>query len=250
VSASRDAGRSTANRLLAVLAVFESGTPSMRLSTISAISGLSMATTYRLTGELVQWGAIEKNLDGTFQVGTRLWKLGAHAPRLRELRETARPVLTHLHEATGETVQLAVAENDHALCIDKIAGSRSTFNVTEVAGPLPLHATAVGKVILAFSEHAQTEATRLRRFTARTIVDPGVLRDVVDTARLQRVAYSREEMTRGTASVAAPIFDETGRFRASLGILAASSTNLARLVPMVHSAASSVSGRLGHRGDK
>jgi len=247
MGASAEPGRSTASRLLAVLGAFDQEHPVMNLTRLSTEAGLPIATAYRLANELMGWGAIERNEDGSYQVGVKLWELGSLAPRQRDLRLLARPIMEGLHEATGQTVQLAVLDGKQALCLEKISGSRSATNVTEVARRLPLHATGVGKVILAFSDPellARLARGGLKPSTNRTIVMPGMLDQNLSRIRRERVGYCREEMTLGTSSVAAPITDGAGKFIASLGVLTKSTTDLSRLAPAVRTAALSISRRL------
>lgn len=245
---SAEAGRSTASRLLAVLGAFDRRHPIMNLTRLSKVSGISLATTHRIAKELVRWGALERNPDGTFQIGLKLWEIGSLAPRQRELRHAARPILDSLHEATGEIVQLAVLEQHQALVVEKVSGTRAVSNVTEVAGRLPLHATGVGKVFLSFGPPELLEdalAEGLRQFTERTITDAAHIQAAVRRARRESVAYCRDEMTPGTSSVAAPVFDSDGRLIAAVGVLAGSGASLSRLAPAVLTAAGSISRRLG-----
>ena len=248
MSNTREPGRSTASRLFAVLEAFKSRGPLLSFTEIGEITGLPLATTHRVTRELLKVGALERNADGMFQIGLHLWELGALAPRQRDLRRVAQPMMASIHEATGEVVQLVIFENGRAICVEKISGSRAVGNVTEVARALPLHATAVGKVILAFSgEHFDDLiGARLRRFTPQTLVDRDRLRAEVEKLRQEYVGYCREEFTLGTASVASPIFDADGHFVAALGILSSSPVGLPRLAPAIRTAALSVSQRMGY----
>lgn len=249
MASSSEPGRSTASRLFAVLNAFDRRHSALTLSALAEAAGLPIATTYRQVRELVAAGAMERNDDGTYQIGLRLWELGALAPRQRDLRGVARPAMERLHEVTGETVQLVVMDRGRALCIEKVSGTRSAANLTEVAGGLPLHATAVGKVILTFAEFPQPvalERRRLRAFTPHTIMDGRRLSGELDRVRTENVAYCREELTIGTSSVAAPVFGADGRFVAALGVLVGARGGLPKLAPAVRAAAQSVSRRLGH----
>lgn len=244
---SLEPGRSTASRVFAVLHTFQTQREPLTLSRIAEISGLPVTTTHRITHELVTEGVIERRPDGRFQIGLKLWELGSLAPRQRDLRHAARPLMESLHEATGLTVQLVILDRRRALCIEKISGTRSATNVTEVARALPLHATGVGKVILAFAEDLDpARARRLTRFTPTTIVDSSKLALEVDRVRESYVAYCREEMTLGTASVAAPVFDSDGEFVAALGVLT-HPVDLTRLASAVRTASLGISRRLGYR---
>jgi len=240
----RERGRASSSRLLALLAAFTSAEPVMSLTRLAERSGLPVATAHRLAGELAEWGALERLPDGRFQIGMRLWLVGALAPGHRDLRSRALPFMEDLYEATHEVVQLAVRDGSRALVVEVLSGRRSVANRTVVAGPLPLHATGVGKVILAFSEAellAQVVAEGLGRRTPHTITLPGVLADALRQVRETHLGYSIEEMSLGASSVAAPVFGPDGELRAALAVVARSSTGLGPLSVAVRMAALGVS---------
>lgn len=250
---SSEPGRTAASRLFAVLYSFSRSRPILSLTEVSAIAGLPVATAYRILQELAASGAVERLPGGKYQIGLRLWEIGSLAPRQRDLRRIARSVMQSLHEATNETVQLAVPKAEGALVVEKISGTRTASNVTEVAGVLPFHATAVGKIFLGFGPEElieQMSNRALRKFTPFTSTDWAALVEERLTIRREHVAYSREELTLGTASVAAPIFDVTGDVVASIGILTSSTMALARLTPSVRVASLSVSERIGYRSEE
>jgi DNA-binding IclR family transcriptional regulator len=107
-------------------------------------------------GELVQWGALDRDAGGRYHVGLRLWEVAQNAGR--QLRDTARPFLQDLFSLTQETAHLAVREGHEALYIDRVYSSRRAPRASRVGGRLPLHATAVGKVLLAYEEPWVREA--------------------------------------------------------------------------------------------
>lgn len=247
----REAGRSTVSRLLSLLVTFTSAKPLLSLSDLAVSTGLPISTVHRLAGELTGWGALERLPDGRFQIGLRLWHIGALAPGHRDLRSIAIPFMEDLYEATHENVQLAVRDDTRALYLDKISGSQSVDTVTQVAGLLPLHATGVGKVILAFSEPdllAQIASEGLTRCTPHTITMPGVLAETLRRVRETQLAYSLEEMTIGASSVAAPIFGPDGGLVASLALVVRSSTNVRALAAAVRTAALGVTRQLHNPG--
>jgi DNA-binding IclR family transcriptional regulator len=245
---SNEPGRSSTSRVFAMLHAFRRSSHPMTLTELARRSGIPVATAYRLSRELMAEGALERNEDGTLQIGVGLWELGSAAPRQRGLRRAARPVMQSLAGHTRMVVHMAVANHHEAVCVEKITGSWAVANVAEVAGSLPLHATGVGKVILAYSDDpgvsAVLQAASLRRYTARTIAGPGRLAAELAEVRRARVGYSRGELTVGTASVAAPVFDAEGRFVAALGLLAPEAEQVDRLAPEVRRAADAISRRL------
>ena len=142
----REPGRSTIDRLLTLLDVFD-GTD-LTLAEIAERAGLPLTTAHRMLCALERWGGIERAPSGHFRVGVRLWELGTRAAIPSGLREAALPLMQNLCESTTN-VQLAIRDGYDALIIERLKGLRAVPTVTEVGGRLPLHATGVGKVLLA-----------------------------------------------------------------------------------------------------
>jgi len=236
-------GTSVASRLLAVLAAFDSGHQQLQLSQIARRAGLPLTTAHRLVAELHAWGGLVRGGDGRYEVGRRLWDIGILAGVQRDLREAALPYLQDLHGSTGETVHLAVRDGLHALYVERVVGRTSARVLSRTGTRLPLHATAVGKVLLA---HAPEEVARAAlagpaRVTAWTITEPGRLAREIEQGRRRGYARTSQEMTPGAWSVAVPVSAPDGTVVAALGVVVASpSRELTRLVPALRVAASGI----------
>ncbi|TVT60930.1 IclR family transcriptional regulator [Amycolatopsis rhizosphaerae] len=233
-------GESVSRRLLTVLDCFDVAHPALSLTEVAARSGLPVSTARRLINELRSWGGLERLDDGRYRIGMRLWTIGSLAPRQRGLREAALPYMHDLFQATQENIQLTVLEGTQALCIEKISSTKAVPTLTHIGGRLPLHATGVGKALLAFSGKELLGAVAdsgLTPMTPHTITQPGRLAAALAEVRKSGVAYSYEEMTLGAVSVAAPIVGLDGGVRAALGIVAHSRAAVDRLAPAVRAAA-------------
>ena len=229
-------GESVSGRLFRVLDCFDPLHTELSLTRIAERSGLPTSTARRLITELVGWGGLERLVDGRYRVGIQLWRIGILAPQQRGLREAASPLMHDLCKATKETVQLAVLDGDEALCVEKVTTRSAVVNVTEVGGRLPLHATAVGKCLLAHSPTGVFERLAQRgfaRLTARPVPQPRLLRAALRETRRTGVAYSREEMTIGAASVAAPIIAPGGVLLGALGVVVHATSRVEHLAPAV-----------------
>ncbi|MBO0849403.1 MAG: IclR family transcriptional regulator [Pseudonocardia sp.] len=243
--------RSSVGRAMSVLAAFTAGRMELNLSEISRRTGLPLTTTHRLVGQLTRWGALEQTERG-YQVGLRLWEIGALAPRGHGLREIAMPFLEDLHEATRQNVQLAVVDGNDAVYVERLSSRHAVGIITRVGGRLPLHATGVGLVLLAFSEPEFQErvlAAPMRRFTEKTIVSPGELRRVIADVRKRRIAVSDGQITLDALSVAAPVFGADGKVQASLSVVVPSDRQPAEYIPAVHAAGRGISRGLGWMPD-
>lgn len=169
-------GRSVISKVVSLLDAFSPDVAELSLGELSQTTGLPMSTTYRLACELVAWGGLERADGGGYRVGMRMWELGALAGRGRTLRDVALPIMADLYEATHESVHLAVRDGHEALYVDTIAGHDAVPVVSRRGQRLPLHATGVGKVLLAHGPPellADLVEAGLVRYTPRTIVAPG-----------------------------------------------------------------------------
>ncbi len=234
--------RSVTSRALTVLAAFDHRHRQLTLSQIARRAHLPLATAHRLVADLVAWDALERLPDGTYEIGRRLWGVGTLSHVEAGLREAAAHSLADLFAATGENVQLAVVDGTHALYVDRIRGRRSVAIVSHAGAKLPLHATGVGKALLAWSpgELIDAVACDLRRITPYTITDPVRLRRDLAQARAQGWASTVQEMTLGTWSVAAPIMDGPTVI-AAVGIVASSNRrDLQRFLPTLLATAAQI----------
>ncbi|GAB3199999.1 IclR family transcriptional regulator [Geodermatophilus arenarius] len=236
-------GRSVTSRALAVLDAFDASAPRLTLTEIAERSGTPLTTAHRLLAELTGWGALARRADGRYEIGRKLWDLGLLAPVSLELRQVAAPYLLDVHTATRDTVHLAVRDGLSALYVERISGRESVPVVSQVGSRLPLHATGVGKVLLAAApDDVVAEALAApARATRHTVVEPARLRRELAEVRRRGFARTAEEMSLGTLSVAVPVPVERGgstAVAAALGIVVPSHRrDLSRLVPVLEVAA-------------
>ncbi|QKT12705.1 IclR family transcriptional regulator [Rhodococcus sp. AG1013] len=230
----REAGRTTASRVLAILEVFGEDPGPHALSTIAAATSMPLTTVHRLVGELEQWGALLRGPDGRYQIGIRLWEIGQNAG-LR-LRDIVHPPLQDLFDLTHETVHFVVRRGTEVIYVDRIYGSRRVPRLARVGSRLPLHPTAVGKVLLAYQDPWFREtylAHTLERRSRFTITEPARLARELDTIREQGYARTQEEMALGSCSVAIPVRAPNDEVVAAIGIVLPSSrsADIARFLP-------------------
>lgn len=195
-------------------------------------TGLARSTAHRLAVELADLGMLDRQSDGTYTIGTGLWELGELAPVSMRLRERALPHMLHLYEASGENVHLAVLSDDdplvaEALYVGRVTGPTSIPTLSRMGGRHPLHTTGVGKALLAARDDDWIDrflSRPLERETVHSITDAARLREELERARRLGFATTRQEMTLGNVSVAAPIPVVDGLPPAAVGVV----THLAR----------------------
>lgn len=158
--------------------------------------------------------------SGAYVIGRRLWDIGLLAPVHAGLGRIASPYLHDLYGATGATVHLAVRDGRRALYVDRLSGHTSVPVVSAIGSRLPLHATGVGKVLLAHApEGVRAEVLDdLPRMTPHTVSQPGRLRRQLEKVREDDFATTVEEMSLGACSAAVPI-RSGGDVVAALGVV-------------------------------
>ncbi len=201
------AGVSVTSRALALLGAYDEQHRRLGLSELAERAGLPVPTAHRLVGELVAWGALSRTPSGEYVIGRRLWDVGLLAPVQTGLRQLASPYLHDLYGATLATVHLAVRDGLEVLYVDRLSGHASVPVVSTIGSRLPLHATGVGKVLLAHApEPVQAEVlAHLTRITPYTVAQPGVLRRQLRQVLVEDHATTTEEMSLGACSVGVPI---------------------------------------------
>jgi len=240
-------GVSVASRTLALLGAFDAAHRRLSLTDMARRADLPVPTAYRLVNELQRWGALTRTSSGDYVIGRRLWDVGLLAPMQTGLREVASPFLHDLYGATLATVHLAVREGTNALYIERLSGHASVPVVSKIGTRLPMHATGVGKVLLAHAPEAiRTDVlAHLTRLTAHTVIHSGVLRNQLSRVHRDGYATTVEEMTLGACSVAVPVYRGVDVV-AALGVVVPSlNRDKLRLVSALNGAAQGISRSLG-----
>ncbi len=204
-------------RALAVVDVLAGGSE-LGTNEIARRTGINASTVSRLLATLAAGGLVEHvESTGRYRLGMRLVQLGNAVLERLDLREIARPHLQALVAATDETATLSVPGERLAVTVDFIQSPSSVQSVARVGRPSVLHATATGKVMLAFAgiEHPRDP---LESYTERTIADAGALAAEVERARRRGWAQTTGEREEGLNAVAFPVWDDQGRLAAILGL--------------------------------
>jgi DNA-binding IclR family transcriptional regulator len=232
-------------RALQLLDAFDAEHRELTLSELARRADMPLSTAHRLIQELCGWGAVERDDDGLYRIGLRLWELGSLAPRGPGLRETALPFLEDLSRITRENVQLAVREGAEVVFVEKIAGSGAVPVLTRVGGRFALTATGVGLVLLA---HAPAEVQEevlgspIDRYTAKTVTEPGPLRRMLAAVRSNGFSISDRQVTMDALSVGAPIHNRHGEVVAAVSLVVRhGSTSPHALARLVRTSAQAIS---------
>src|SRR5689334_17658004 len=162
---------------------------------IAGATGLPLSTTHRLVRDLATWRLLERTTDGRYGVGLALRRI-ATSGFVVDVRARAPQVLADLVQVLDAEARLGVLdENLHVAHLTQAPG-RPVVPTVVPAAPLPIHATAMGKALLAFSSPdvvAAVVARGLAAYTPFTVTTPDRLHRVLARIRRRRVATSRWE---------------------------------------------------------
>jgi DNA-binding IclR family transcriptional regulator len=215
-----DVPESVIGRIVLVLDAFGPDDQSLGLTELSKRCGIAKPTVHRLASQLIEARLLERE-GQRYRLGVRLFELGQRVPSARRLRDAAMPFLEDLYVATRETVHLAVPDGTQVMYLEKLSGHRPVDAPSRVAGRMPMHCTATGKAILAYSAPdtiAAVLGAPLPRRTPYTQTVPSVLRAELTEIKRIGIAYEREETRLGYVSVAAPIFGPEQRLIGAVSV--------------------------------
>ncbi|TMV05496.1 IclR family transcriptional regulator [Ruegeria sediminis] len=183
----------------------------------------SPATVYRILVTLEARGLVE--FDPAMQlwhVGPQAFVIGARFLRRSSLAERARPLLRRLMMETGETANLGIAQGQSVLFVSQVETQSSIRAFFPPGTTSPLHASGIGKALLAHMEESQVTLTlssgKLERFTEFTICDPAQLGQELQNIRACGFAFDNEEKNIGMRCIAAPVFGPHGEAVAGLSV--------------------------------
>ena len=228
---STEPGQSVTSRVSAILLTF-TDCDDRSLTEIARLAGFPVSTAHRLAVELASRNLLERDANGHYHVGSPLRGIGFSEWATPTLVERASCILDDLSGAISRPTRLGVLLGTEVRYVEK----RPNYPVTsfDVAATLPAHATALGKVLLAFSPTRITDgliAKGLTQFTRYTIVAPEKFRHSLTTIRQAHVAVSSGELEIGNHCIAMPVFAD-GKVLAAIEVQVADPQNdLARISP-------------------
>ena len=210
------------DKLDQLLQLFRVDHPEQSGREIGQALGLPKTTTYRLLRRFVQLGFIDRDPDtGRYRLGIRLAALGDLARHSTSLQRVALPELRQLSQATGEWATLMVLSGSVAMVVEVVQSYRPLALPGLLGGPHPLHATAGGKVLLAWKPEPEWRRylrEPLERYTVGTITDVSALEREFDAVRKQGYAVVKGEWFEDMIGAAAPVRNHRGDIVAAVTI--------------------------------
>lgn len=184
---------------------------------IARRTGVNVSTISRLLSTLTTAGLVQHiPSTGRYRLGIRILQLAGAAREGLDVQGMARPLLEELTAITGETATLSLPGTVDLLTVDFVPSPQSVRSVAQVGRNSVAHATAAGKVLLAWG--GRLPDGELVRYTERTTVDRDALAQEIDRVRERGWAQAVGEREEDLNGVAVPVFDGTGTLTAVLGV--------------------------------
>jgi DNA-binding IclR family transcriptional regulator len=198
-------------RILELLASRED----LGVTEIARETGMTKPRAYRHLRTLLAMGyTVQRAGSDRYARGPKLLALARAIGQSAEdgLIELARPVLQGLHERFDHAFNLSLVYGDSVSIVESLPGKALVGIAVKLDEPLPLHATAAGKLLLAERHRANgaLPAGKLERFTGHTVVEPADLERELATVAARGWADAPEEIVLGINAVSVPVHDQRG----------------------------------------
>lgn len=210
------------DRAARILKALATGPGRLGVSELSARLGLAKGTVHGLLRTLHDHGLVEQHADSDkYQLGPALLQLSSRYLDVNELRSRSLAWSELLAQQSAEAVRVGAPHGAWILVVHHVFRPDASLQILEVGAQLPLHATALGKAVLAYlTDEARAELLPedLTRLTGQTLVTAAALAEDLEAVRSRGYAVEHEEAVVGEAGIAAPIFDRHGDTIGAIGI--------------------------------
>ncbi len=204
-------GVSALERALSILEIIGNSGKPLDINQLANLSGIPLSSLYRLLDTFTAMGFLNRDSGNrTYSLGFKLLYLGNQARLQLSLIDTVKPFLEDLTEKTGETTNLVVEDRGEAIYVERV-DSPYPLRITHMIGKkAPLHATGVGKCLLAWRSSQEVirimEKKGMAKLTPNTITNINDLLQELQRVKKKGYALDCEECEIGIRCVAAPIF--------------------------------------------
>ncbi|GAA3909706.1 glyoxylate bypass operon transcriptional repressor IclR [Halomonas cibimaris] len=228
----------------------------LSLSELADMAGLAPSTAHRLLQALQSQGFVtQENEQGLWRIDVKAFRIGNSFLEARDVIATGRPYLRQLTRITGETANLGIRDGATAVFLAQQESPQMMRMITRLGSRAPLHASGVGKALLAWipdDERARLLAGReLTRVTHNTLYTAPALKEEMARIRAQGFACDREEHAIGLHCVAACVYDERATPLAAISVSGPMAripeARLIELGALVQDTAAEITAQLGGR---
>ncbi len=208
-------------KALDILEELANGKDAISLTELSQRLSYPLSTTYRLLNTLVDKNYVYKNKN-LYKIGPGVLRLQALSQQNFQLEQLAWPFLAELEERTELTTNLAIKDGLEMFIIKIINGSKNLVVNNNLGMSVPLHASALGKCLLAFSPMNEQQTfldhLKLKRYTPKTITDLTYLIQELEVTKKRGYSVDDEEFVTGIRCIGAPILNADNRVIAAISV--------------------------------
>ncbi|MFK0382978.1 IclR family transcriptional regulator [Agrobacterium sp. NPDC090273] len=219
------AGTGTLDMALKVVDYLAGQSQPVALAQIAKAFSASKATIYRHLVTLERHGFVRQDKETSrYEPGVKLLVLGEAVRNRFDVATAARQEVSLLGERTGQAVTICRMIDERLVVLDLIHGRTVIEFGTRPGTELSVHATAHGKVWLAYGDEelfGRITSDALKAWTPQTIVDPTALRTEMELVRRRGFAIAPDELITAVNALAAPIFDHSNAIVGSVAIVGA-----------------------------
>ena len=216
-------GVQAADTALSILEAVAFSQEPLGVTQIASALGTAKGATFRYLQTLVDRGyLVQEPVGSRFRLGLKAFALGRNAPAEWDIAAVLAAPMRQARDATGLSVVLSTPTLQGACVLATVPGTKEIEIGVRVGSTLAMHASAQGKIFLAFSRIAsldQLADTELPRFTDKTTISKAVLREEIEAVRRQGYALAPEEVLPGINTAAVPVFDQNKSLVAALAIV-------------------------------
>ena len=226
----------------------------LTLTDLSQQAGLSPATAYRMLTTMEAHGFVRNEEErGLWSVGVETFRAGSAFARGTNVVDAGRPIMRLLMEQTGETANLAIAQDGDVVFVSQIETDEPIRAFFRPGARGPMHASGIGKALLADLGDDRVRAILQKKglpgFTDKTLSTPAALLEDLERIRRRGWSLDDEERHRGMRCIAASIYNEHGEAIAGVSVSGPTvrmpDERLAELASQVKRAADAITGAIG-----
>jgi len=226
----------------------------LSLTSIAQRAGMAPSSAHRILATLKAAGFVQcDEARGGYLIGVKAFKIGSAFLRNRKLVDVGRPVMRQLMTDSGETTNLGIENDGSVVFVSQLESHHAIRAFHRPGARGPLHASSIGKAILAWLPEAEVikilHRVGLPKLTERTIVDPQALLAELALTRRRGWAIDDEERAQGLRCAGAPVFNEHAEVIGALSVsgptIRMADERLGELGPLVKRAAAELTDRVG-----
>lgn len=200
---------------------------SINLEDLAKVCDLPKATLYRFLTTLTSLGYVRRDKNDRYSLTLRMFSVGSTSLEHTDMLEISRPIAEELSEFTGETVHIGILEKTRAVYVLKIESAHTIRMFSRVGKRIPLHCTAIGKIVLSDLDSQErdeiykkilTENGTFKEYTKNTFTTEESLNEELKNVAKEGFSQDKEEHEEGITCIAAPIRDTSGHVIAAISV--------------------------------